>query len=91
MPRRWGRVCCDMRIALAKDVEEFLREQVSAGLAADPGELANHILRCFCDQQRKPFRAAPQVEARLRQAADKTIAQFGKKDLDGVRKRERKA
>ena len=54
-----------MRIALAKDVEEFLREQVSAGLAADPGELANHILRCFCDQQRKPFRATPKLQAWL--------------------------
>ena len=79
-----------MRIALAKDVEEFLLEQVSAGLAADPGELANHILRCFCDQQRKPFRATPPLGTRLKQAADKTIAQLGKRDVDGVRKRERK-
>jgi hypothetical protein len=28
-----------MTIALAKDVEGFLREQVQAGVAADPGEL----------------------------------------------------
>jgi hypothetical protein len=79
-----------MRIALAKDVEEFLREQVSAGLAADPGELANHILRCFCTQQRKPFRTAPQLDARLKLAADKPTTPFGKRDVDGVRRRERK-
>ena len=40
-------------IALAKDVEDFLREQVQAGVAADPSELANDVLRCVRDQQRK--------------------------------------
>jgi hypothetical protein len=30
-----------MTIALAKNVEDFLREQVRAGVAADPSELAN--------------------------------------------------
>jgi len=41
--------------ALAKDVEDFLREQVQADVATDPSELANDVLRCVRDQQRKPF------------------------------------
>ena len=45
-----------MTIALAKDVEDFLRDQARAGVAANPGELANDVLRCVRDQQRKPFR-----------------------------------
>jgi len=44
-----------MTIALAKDVEEFLLEQVRAGVAGDPSELANDVLRCVRDQQRRPF------------------------------------
>jgi hypothetical protein len=43
----------------AKDVEDFLREQVQAGVAADPSELANDVLRCVRDQQRKPFEITP--------------------------------
>ena len=38
-----------MTIALAKDVEEFLQEQVRAGVAGDPSELANDVLRCVRD------------------------------------------
>jgi hypothetical protein len=37
-------------IALAKDVEEFLWEQVRAGVAADPRELVNDVLRSVRDQ-----------------------------------------
>ena len=56
--------------ALAKDVEDFLREQVQAGAAANPSELANDVLRCVRDQQRKPFEITPQLEAWLLEAAD---------------------
>ncbi|MCX6915360.1 MAG: hypothetical protein NT167_20335 [Verrucomicrobia bacterium] len=52
-----------MTIALAKDVEDFLREQVRSGVAGDPSELANDVLRCVRDQQRKPFAITPQLEA----------------------------
>ena len=44
-----------MTIALAKDVEDFLREQVRSGVAGDPSESANDVLRCVRDQQHKPF------------------------------------
>ena len=44
-----------MTVALAKDVEEFLQEQVRAGVAGDPSKLANNVLRCVHDQQRRSF------------------------------------
>ncbi len=59
-----------MTIALAKDVEEYLQEQVRAGVARDPGELANDVLRCLRDQQRRPFEITPQLEAWLLESAD---------------------
>ncbi len=79
-----------MTIALAKDVEEFLREQVRAGAAADPSELANNVIRCVREQQRKPFRATPQLEAWLLEAADKPSTPLTKADFDGIRERARK-
>ena len=52
-----------MTIALAKDVEEFLQEQVQAGVAGDASELANDVLRCVRDQKRRPYEITPQLEA----------------------------
>ena len=48
----WTGVPPPLSISLAKDVEDFLREQVQAGVAIDPSELANDVLRCVRDQQR---------------------------------------
>jgi Arc/MetJ-type ribon-helix-helix transcriptional regulator len=79
-----------MTIALAKDVEDFLREQVQAGVAADPSELANDVLRCVRDQQRKPFEITPQLEAWLLEAADQPATPLTKADFDGIRQRARK-
>jgi Arc/MetJ-type ribon-helix-helix transcriptional regulator len=77
-------------IALAKDVEEFLREQVRAGVAADPSELANNALRCVRDQQRKPFEITPQLETWLLEAADQPAKPLTKADFDGIRQRARR-
>jgi len=52
-----------MTIAVAKDVEEFLQEQVRAGVAGDPSELPSDVLRCVRGQQRRPFEIRPQLEA----------------------------
>jgi len=82
--------CVPMTIALAKDVEDFLREQVQAGVAADPSELANDVLRCVRDQQRKPFEITPQLEAWLLEAADQPATPLTKADFDGIRQRARK-
>jgi Arc/MetJ-type ribon-helix-helix transcriptional regulator len=79
-----------MTIALAKDVEDFLREQVRAGVAADPSELANDVLRCVRDQQRKPFEITPQLETWLLEAADQPATPLTKADFDGIRQRARK-
>ena len=79
-----------MTIALAKDVEEFLREQVRAGVAADPSELANDVLRCVREQQRRPLEITPQLENWLLEAADKLATPLTKADFDGIRKRAHK-
>ena len=34
-----------MTVGVAKDVEEFQQEQVRAGVAGDPSELANDVFR----------------------------------------------
>jgi Arc/MetJ-type ribon-helix-helix transcriptional regulator len=79
-----------MTIALAKDVEDFLREQVQAGVATDPSELANDVLRCLRDQQRKPFNITPQLETWLLEAADQPATPLTRTDFDGIRQRARK-
>ena len=72
-----------MTIALAKDVEEFPQEQVRAGIASDPSELANDVLRCVRDQQRRPFEITPQLEAWLLESADEPGTPPTKADFDG--------
>jgi Arc/MetJ-type ribon-helix-helix transcriptional regulator len=79
-----------MTIALAKDVEEFLQEQVRAGVAGDPSELAYDVLRCVRDQQRRPFEITPQLEAWLLESADQPATPLTKADFDGIRQRARK-
>jgi Arc/MetJ-type ribon-helix-helix transcriptional regulator len=79
-----------MTIALAKDVEEFLQEQVRAGVAADPSELANDVLRCVREQRRKPFENTPQLEAWLLEAAGKPATPLTEADFDRIRQLARK-
>ena len=79
-----------MTIALAKDVEDFLREQVRSGVAANPSELANDVLRCVRDQQRKPFEFTPQLVTWLLEAADQPATPLTQADFDGIRQRARK-
>ena len=49
-----------MTIALAKDVEEFLAEQVRAGASSNPSELLNEIVRAVRDQQQLRFKEIAQ-------------------------------
>ena len=44
-----------MHIALDKDVEDFLQNQVRAGVCAAPGEFVNDLVRSISEQQQKPF------------------------------------
>ena len=76
-----------MTIALAKDVQDFLEEQVRAGVCADPSELANDILRSVREQQRQPFEITPELETWLVEAADKPVSPLTKADFESIRER----
>lgn len=78
-----------MKIALAKDVEDFLEDQVRAGVCADASELANDVLRSVRDQQRRPFEVTPELEAWLLEAAGKPTSPLTAADFEGIRKRVR--
>ena len=78
-----------MTIALAKDVEDFLAEQVRTGASGDASELVNDLIRSLRDQQRTPFRVTPQLEAWLLEVADKPATPLTKDDFDQIRKRVR--
>ena len=78
-----------MTIALARDVEDFLQEQVRAGVSADASELVNDVLRSVREQQQKPFKITPQLEAWLLEAADKPTTPLTEADFEGIRERVR--
>ena len=78
-----------MEIDLAKDVEDFLEEQVRAGVCANASELANAVLRSVREQQRKPFKVTPELEAWLLEAADKPATPLTATDFDHTRERVR--
>jgi hypothetical protein len=76
-----------MTIALAKDVEAFLREQVRTGACDDATDLANELLRSVRDQQLKPFAVTPDLEAWLLEAGDKPTTPLTAADFRGIRER----
>jgi Arc/MetJ-type ribon-helix-helix transcriptional regulator len=78
-----------MAIELAKDVEDFLKEQVRAGVCADASELANDVIRFVREQQRQPFEITPELEAWLLEAAGKPATPLTGSDFDGIRERVR--
>ena len=78
-----------MTVALARDVEDFIRDQVRAGVSADASELINDVLRSVREQQQKPFHVTPELEVWLLEAADKPTTPLTKADFDGIRDRVR--
>jgi len=78
-----------MTIALARDVEDFLLDQVRSGVCADASELVNDLLRSVRDQQQKPFEVTPALEAWLLEAADKTVTPLTRDDFTSIRERVR--
>ena len=78
-----------MTIALAKDVEDFLQDQVRAGVSADASELVNDVIRSVREQRQKPFEVTPELEAWLLEAADKPTTPLTAADFDGIRERVR--
>ncbi len=79
----------NMTVDLAKDVEDFLREQVQTGVCADASELVNDLLRSVRAQQAKPFEATGPLEAWLLESADKPVATLVGQDFAEIRKRVR--
>lgn len=78
-----------MTVALARDVEDFLADQVRAGVCADASELVNDVLRSLREQQHKPFEVTPELEAWLLAAADKPVTPLTRADFDSIRERVR--
>ena len=78
-----------MTVALARDVEDFLQDQVRAGVCADASELINDVIRSLREQQRKLFDLTPELERWLLEAADKPTTPLTKADFAAIRERVR--
>jgi len=76
-----------MTVALARDVEEFLQDQVRAGVCADASELVNDVLRSLRDQRRTPFELTPELETWLLAAASQPATPLTNCDYMGIRER----
>lgn len=78
-----------MTIALAKDVEAFVQDQVRAGVSPDANELVNDVLRSLREQQKLPYAITPELEAWLLEAAEKPVSPLTTSDFAGIRERVR--
>jgi Arc/MetJ-type ribon-helix-helix transcriptional regulator len=76
-------------IELAKDVEAFVNEQVSAGVGATVSELVNDVLRAVREQQLKPFEFSPALEAWLLESADHPTTPLTEGEFKAIRDRVR--
>ena len=78
-----------MTIALARDVEDFLLDQVRSGVCADASQLVNDVLRSVRLQQQGPFEVTPELEAWLLESADKPVTPLTSADFDAIGERVR--
>jgi Arc/MetJ-type ribon-helix-helix transcriptional regulator len=78
-----------MEIKLAKDVEDFVQEQVREGACVDANSLVNDVLRTICDQRRSPFTLTPELEEWLLEAADNPVTPLTAADFSRIRERVR--
>jgi Arc/MetJ-type ribon-helix-helix transcriptional regulator len=78
-----------MTVALARDVEDYLQDQVRSGVCADASELVNDVIRSLREQQQKFFDLTPELEAWLLEAADKPTTPLTRADFAAVRERVR--
>ena len=76
-----------MNIALDKDVEDFLENQVRAGVCVAPGEFINDLVRSIREQQQKPFEVTPELETWLLAAADQPTTPLTSDDFAAIRAR----
>ena len=78
-----------MTIALSRDVEAFVEEQIRAGVCPDASTLVNDVLRSLSEDGRRTFAVTPELEAWLLQAADSPTSPLTSADFDGIRERVR--
>jgi putative addiction module CopG family antidote len=78
-----------MTIALTKDVEAFVEEQVRAGVCADASTLVNDMLRSISEHQQRPFTMTPELEAWLLESADSPTTALVPGDFEAIRHRVR--
>jgi Arc/MetJ-type ribon-helix-helix transcriptional regulator len=78
-----------MSIDLAADVEDFLREQVRAGVCTTASELVNDLVRSVREQRQKTFEVTPELEAWLLKSAEQSVSPLTRHDFDGIRERAR--
>ena len=78
-----------MTIALTKDVEAFIEEQVRAGVCPDASTLVNDVLRSLSEHRQPPFATTPELEAWLLEAADSPTTPLIPADFDAIRSRVR--
>ena len=78
-----------MTVALARDGEDFLQDQVRSGVCADASELVNDVIRSLREQQQKTFNLTPGLESWLLAAADKPSTPLAKADFTAIRERVR--
>ncbi len=76
-----------MNIASDRDVEEFLQNQVRAGVCDTPDKLINDLVRSVRDQQHRPFEVTPELEKCLLEAADKPTTPLTSNDFAAIRAR----
>ena len=78
-----------MTIALTKDVEAILEEQVRAGVCPDASTLVNDVLRSLSEHREQPFAATPELEAWLLESAESPTTALLPSDFEAIRRRVR--
>ena len=78
-----------MTIALSRDAEAFVEEQIRAGVCPDASTLVNDVLRSSSEDGRRSFAVTPELEAWLLQAADSPASPLISADFDDIRERAR--
>jgi Arc/MetJ-type ribon-helix-helix transcriptional regulator len=78
-----------MTIALAKDVEDFLQNQVHSGACQSASDLVNDVVRSVREQQQKSFEITPELESWLLESAGKPATPLTSADFDSIRERVR--
>lgn len=78
-----------MTVALARDVEDYLQNQVRSGVCTDAAELVNDIIRSLRQQQQQPLDVTPELEDWLMEAADNPTTPLTREDFNAIRDRVR--